>query len=114
MIAEVLKFEAYREHKREKSRAWRKANPGRMTVYHRRWRAKKVERAAPRPRPERCEVCDRPDSTALAFDHCHASGAFRGWLCRACNVTLGLVRDDPATLRKLADYLDNHDVKNVA
>jgi hypothetical protein len=43
---------------------------------------------------------------ALHLDHCHATKAFRGWLCHSCNVTLGAVEDDPNILRKLAEYLD--------
>jgi hypothetical protein len=44
----------------------------------------------------------------MNFDHCHTTGRFRGWLCRNCNVTLGLVGDDPNKLRALADYLEKH------
>lgn len=61
-----------------------------------------------------CEVCGRPEASVsrngnrhkLALDHDHATMQFRGMLCRACNTALGCANDDPALLRKLADYLD--------
>ncbi len=63
---------------------------------------------APRPCPERCEVCGDPPGKGrrLDFDHCHLLDTFRGWLCHSCNVALGNAKDDPARLRKLANYLE--------
>ncbi len=55
-------------------------------------------------RPEKCDVCS--SKVRIVYDHCHSSGAFRGWLCNACNVALGLVRDDPSILRALAKYVE--------
>ena len=57
-----------------------------------------------------CEICHRPAAEAgrhgvLDFDHCHKTGAFRGWLCNACNQLLGRFGDDPARFMALADYL---------
>lgn len=65
------------------------------------------EQQAGRPRPDVCEVCEEPNKRGkrLAFDHCHANGHFRGWLCDGCNLTLGLMRDSPSRLQKLAQYL---------
>jgi hypothetical protein len=51
-----------------------------------------------------CEVCG--SGVRIVYDHSHITGEFRGWLCNACNVALGLVRDDPIVLRKLAHYLE--------
>jgi hypothetical protein len=39
-------------------------------------------------------------------DHDHAIGLVRGILCQACNVALGYVKDDPARLRALANYVE--------
>jgi len=38
-------------------------------------------------------------------DHCHATGRVRGILCVNCNRVIGWAGDDPARLRRLADYL---------
>lgn len=42
----------------------------------------------------------------ICFDHSHATGSFRGWICSYCNRSLGFARDKPETLRKLAEYLE--------
>src|SRR5208282_347156 len=34
-----------------------------------------------------CEICGRVQQ--LAYDHNHATGLFRGWLCRFCNISFG-------------------------
>ena len=75
-----------------------------------------LEAKATHPQPDTCEVCGKPPygkSPTLHFDHCHTTGAFRGWLCVGCNTALGSAFDDPTILRKLADYLERfpRDVK---
>lgn len=40
------------------------------------------------------------------IDHCHKTGVVRGLLCNGCNRALGFINDNPATARKLADYLE--------
>ena len=56
------------------------------------------------PNPGICDVCE--NDRLVSFDHDHASGIFRGWLCINCNTTLGLVHDDPARLQQLINYLE--------
>ena len=41
-------------------------------------------------------------------DHDHETGRVRGILCNGCNMALGYVRDSPATLRALAEYLERN------
>lgn len=58
-----------------------------------------------------CAICLRPPSGRgpnrfLNVDHCHATGAVRGLLCSLCNVALGRLRDDPAVVRRAAEYLE--------
>lgn len=63
-----------------------------------------------------CAVCALPsDSKNMAVDHDHnccpnkesCGKCIRGLLCQSCNNGLGRFRDNPETLRKAADYLDN-------
>ena len=43
---------------------------------------------------------------ALCVDHCHTTEKPRGLLCRPCNLALGNSKDDPDTLRRLAEYAE--------
>jgi len=66
-----------------------------------------------------CLICQRDlAGVPLAVDHNHAccpggdhtrtcGKCIRGILCRQCNVALGLLQDDPATLRAAADYIES-------
>jgi hypothetical protein len=61
-----------------------------------------------------CDICGQPDTTHrkrtwtrnLTMDHCHSTGRFRGMLCSNCNIAIGLLKDDPALARKVAEYLE--------
>lgn len=44
----------------------------------------------------------------LAVDHCHHTGAVRKLLCHNCNRSLGLMQDNPALLRRAAEYIEEH------
>jgi hypothetical protein len=43
---------------------------------------------------------------AAHLDHNHATGKVRGLLCSDCNHVAGKVKDSPARLRSIADYLE--------
>lgn len=54
-----------------------------------------------------CAGCLTPLNDVTArVDHCHTSNKIRGLLCNNCNLALGGVRDNPATLRRLMAYLE--------
>jgi hypothetical protein len=66
--------------------------------------------------PERYEQCFK-DQDGLcilpscgqpigATDHSHATGKFRGLMCRSHNLAIGLFSDSPALLREAATYLE--------
>lgn len=52
-----------------------------------------------------CVVCGKHVGLSICLDHCHKTGAFRGWLCYRCNTALGMVDDSPERLEALSDYL---------
>lgn len=51
-----------------------------------------------------CEICAR-QCDSLCLDHCHATGQSRGWLCSACNLGLGKLGDDLASIERARSYL---------
>lgn len=69
----------------------------------------------------KCAICSRPGlhrghavgnenkNAVMCIDHDHATNKVRGLICHPCNVTLGLMNDDPKRLRAAADYLEEHD-----
>jgi hypothetical protein len=50
-----------------------------------------------------CAICC--NGKAEHIDHDHETGRVRGVLCPGCNSGMGQLRDDPAALRRAADYL---------
>lgn len=67
----------------------------------------------------RCAACGRTGRRGrgisdMQIDHDHRTGEIRGVLCGGCNVALGSVRDNPATLRALAAYLEHSPLRAVA
>jgi hypothetical protein len=54
-----------------------------------------------------CELCGAY-TDPLHLDHDHKTGRVRGWLCLLCNTALGRFKDDPALLRRAAEYLEKH------
>lgn len=67
---------------------------------------------AGRPRADQCELCGCFAKTV--FDHDHATGKFRGWLCHRCNRTLGQVKDSTALLDRMIQYLMKGGLANEA
>jgi DNA-directed RNA polymerase subunit RPC12/RpoP len=59
----------------------------------------------------KCAICSKKAKNesygVLHVDHCHDTEKVRGLLCRNCNHVLGLMKDDPLTLKKAIAYLEN-------
>jgi hypothetical protein len=97
----------------EQARARRKNDPEGQRRRTARWKAKreaKLAEIAGRPRPSSCDLCGGSIG-GIVFDHCHAGGHFRGWLCDRCNKVLGLVKDSPKLLRAMAKYVERSNGK---
>lgn len=74
----------------------------RQTRYKMKWLRDK-EKEAGRKRPDYCELCK--ETGRICFDHNHATGEFRGWICHRCNTVIGFAKDDPELLEKMSKYL---------
>jgi hypothetical protein len=92
------------ERNRANQLAWYAAHKDEMILYSKERKRRSREKAADRPRPDRCEVCGV--ACDPVWEHNHDTGLFRGWTCSGCNRAMGAVHDDPAILRLLADYLE--------
>ncbi|WP_373431382.1 endonuclease domain-containing protein [Streptomyces sp. B3I7] len=65
------------------------------------------------PVDNRCELCGRTPEEAnpggrfarLSLDHCHKTGALRGFLCGPCNTGLGQLGDSAERMRAALKYL---------
>jgi hypothetical protein len=97
------------EQARERRRNDPEGNRRRLRAFKER-REQKLADIAGRPRPEVCDLC-KANNGGIVFDHCHAGGHFRGWLCDRCNKVLGLVRDSRSLLRRMVRYLEDSDGK---
>ena len=51
-----------------------------------------------------CECCGRVSK--LFLDHCHNTENFRGFICRECNSSIGLMGDSVEGVRKALTYLE--------
>jgi hypothetical protein len=101
--------------------AWNKAHP----AYSRGWEKDKYHqydehrtRKLARTRDWHARSQGLPDAAARVgpcdacgivvprvWDHNHATGQHRGWLCQRCNRVLGFIQDDPGVLEALSRYL---------
>lgn len=55
-----------------------------------------------------CDACYGTDCGAWRIDHDHETKKFRGIVGNHCNLALGMLKDDPRTLRRLARYLEKY------
>ena len=111
--AQKRSFEKHREAQKARQARYRAEHPE-LVINAKRKSQRRHWGAPSRPEPKGCEICARPEGRTtkdglqhgLSLDHDHQTGAFRGWLCRQCNLAIGNMMDNPALLRSAADYLE--------
>jgi len=58
----------------------------------------------------KCVICSKEldlfTTRGFAVDHCHKTGKIRGLLCGNCNSALGMLKDNPNSARRAAEYLE--------
>ncbi len=106
--------------------AYRKAHPDKIVAISRRYEANFKDKIADSklrskygitlPQKEAMFQAQRGKCATCSFsfvsissahvDHCHTSKRVRGLLCLDCNLVAGKVKDSPARLRSIADYLE--------
>jgi hypothetical protein len=114
----------------EKSRQWRQENKDRARSSWKRWAERHPEKEKIRvrrylarkrgipahlfesieaAREGKCQLCGclSEEGKVHCLDHDHATGEFRGVICRRCNTVLGLVKDDASILTRAVDYLSS-------
>jgi hypothetical protein len=120
-IANRKWYAANKEHVKELNRCWAAEHPEQRLIAvknsdQRRTsrRIANLEVLAGRPRPDKCEACgSKPDGwqKVLHWDHDHATGDFRGWICFSCNVKLGIIESERFDM--LMHYLETHTRKEA-
>jgi len=68
------------------------------------WRKKNNLPSPTRQETSNCECCGRKG--IICLDHDHKTGEFRGWLCHACNLGIGMLGDDIDGIKAALVYLE--------
>jgi len=53
-----------------------------------------------------CALCLQMFTSRVCIDHDHETGKVRALLCINCNAALGKFQDDPALIRRAAEYVE--------
>ena len=93
----------------ENEDAWKQIN----RKSQERWRLKNVYRISEdelkilKDRSDgQCEICKVREADCI--DHCHRLGIVRGLLCDKCNLAIGLIGENIATLNNAIEYLNDY------
>jgi hypothetical protein len=116
---ECKKSKQYRldhpEQVKHTKKTWNKVNPERTRLMSIRRTLRKIgvdesiikQTAELVYNTHHCEICGKQaDKKRLAIDHKHGTNTIRGILCSHCNNAIGLLNDDPAIVRRMAQYLE--------
>lgn len=59
--------------------------------------------------PFQCPICLKTSIVGIkniVLDHCHRTGAVRGWICESCNTGIGRFDDDVEMVKRAIDWLE--------
>ena len=59
-------------------------------------------------RSDTCDCCGIDSKFVLHCDHDYETSELRGWLCRSCNIGIGVLGDNISGLEKALAYLIKH------
>ena len=105
-----IEFAIYRTNKAGSRRYYsRMCRTCGSAVYRERQALK--EKHAPPSSGTACDCCGK--IACLFIDHDHATGAWRGWLCRNCNVGLGMLGDCEISILQALSYLQKANGSSV-
>lgn len=85
-------------------RKWKKPTPMKARLEY--------EKTHPKPsigEPFRCPVCEktiiRQFKNDVTLDHSHENGTIRGWICRQCNSSIGMMDEDTGILKRAIKWI---------
>lgn len=109
-------LEKVRAIQREAARRLRAEDPDRIRGYDRKAKYGLTPEQVQRMRDQqrgRCAICEtamriggKPGMDQENVDHDHTTGVVRGLLCSRCNTSIGKFNDNPALLRRAAEYVE--------
>jgi hypothetical protein len=59
----------------------------------------------------KCKICSFDMKDDPQVDHNHITSNVRGLLCRSCNMSLGLLKENTETLYKMISYINNDNLQ---
>lgn len=69
----------------------------------------KIHPQPPIGKPFHCPICERTIirqyKNDVCLDHFHDTGEIRGWICRMCNNSMGMMEDDVKILQRAIEWL---------
>lgn len=101
------------------NKAWYNNHRRKMSISHKAWHildnyniTEKDYKLMLDKQNGKCAICEKKESaklnnklTRLRVDHNHKTNKIRGLLCHRCNVSLGLLKEDPIIINKMLEYL---------
>ena len=113
--------ENHKEELSRKGKVYRDEDPERIKA-QRRWSNYRITpeqfNALLVKQDGKCAICsmifkqDGKKNEVAVVDHCHTTDKIRGLLCLTCNNGIGLLKDNPTTIRNAVVYIERN-IKTV-